>query len=197
MSPLAIASIVTGGIALMLCWIPFVAWPLGLAAIVCGTVALVKRAAGKGLSIAGISLGALGALLATLLFVVFLGFAAAAERSSEGSRQRLDQLRSSAASRSAATGVEHTVEYRVTTNAPAKVGYRDASGTFDEQVTAPWTKTFTDTGSYVSGRVSVTVPDYENKDASVSCEVLIDGKTVSRKTDTGRGAYASCSGSLN
>lgn len=187
---LAIISIVAGGLAVLFGLLPVIAWPLAAGAIVCGIIALVKKLGGKGLSIAGIILGAVGAIIALITFIVAMAFVSSVEKTSGKS---LGELQSSLASASAAANAEHTVQYKVTTNGKAKVSYSDAAGNSDEDITAPWTKDFKDSG-FVLANVSV-MADGNADTAQVTCEILIDGKTVSKKSDTGAYASAYCSGS--
>lgn len=187
---LAIISIVAGGLAVLFSLLPVIAWPLAAGAIVCGIIALVKKLDGKGLSIAGIILGGVGAVIALITFIVAMAFVSSMERTSGKS---LGELQSSLASASAAANAEHTVQYKVTTNGKAKVSYSDAAGASDEDITAPWTKDYKDSG-FVLASVSV-MADGDADTAQVACEILIDGKTVSKKSGTGAYASAYCSGS--
>ncbi|MDR6622425.1 MmpS family transport accessory protein [Sinomonas atrocyanea] len=187
---LAIISIVAGGLAVLFSLIPLLAWPLAAAAIVCGIIALVKKGGGRGLSIAGIILGGVGTVIALIVFIVAMAFVSSVEKTSGKS---LGELQSSLASASAAANAEHTVQYKVTTNGKAKVSYSDAAGTSDEDIAAPWTKDYKDSG-FVLASVSV-MADGDADTAQVACEILIDGKTVSKKSDAGAYASAYCSGS--
>lgn len=72
---LAIASMVIGIIALLLAWIPiigFIGFVGGIAAIIMGIIAL-KKATGKGMSIAGIITGALSVLSSLAMAFLFFG----------------------------------------------------------------------------------------------------------------------------
>lgn len=187
---LAIISIVAGGVALLFSLLPVIAWPLAAAAIVCGIIALVKKLGGKGLSIAGIILGAVAAVISLIAFILAMALVSSVEKSSGKS---LGQLQSSLASASAAANAEHTVQYKITTTGKAEVTYSDANGSSNEQITAAWTKDYKDTGS-VYASVSV-MADGKDDAARVGCEILIDGKSVSKKTDSGAYAAAYCSAS--
>lgn len=189
---LAIISLVTGALALLFSWLPVLAWLLAAAAIVCGVIALVRKMGGKGLSITGIVLGAVAAVIGVVVLIIAMAVVSSIEKTTGKS---LDELKSSVASASAAANAEHTVQYKVTTGGPAKVSYVDANGSSNEEITAAWTKEFTDPG-YVFGSVSVTA-DGTDKAAQVTCEIIIDGKSVSKKSATGAYAAAYCSGNLS
>lgn len=67
---LAIAALVLGIIGLLLCWIPFLGLGLGVVAIILGLLGLRRRPAGKGMSIAGLVLGALAVVGGILILIV-------------------------------------------------------------------------------------------------------------------------------
>ena len=70
---LAVASMVLGIIAVVLCFVPFLNWILALLAIIFGAIGNGKAKAGakgKGFAITGLILGIVGALLGTAIFVM-------------------------------------------------------------------------------------------------------------------------------
>ncbi|MFJ8649266.1 DUF4190 domain-containing protein [Streptomyces sp. NPDC093546] len=71
---MAIAALVTGVLSLLLFWLWFVGIPLAIAAIVLGVIAVRRarrgRAAGKGMAITGLVLGALTVVGTALLIAV-------------------------------------------------------------------------------------------------------------------------------
>lgn len=84
------------------------------------------------------------------------------------------------------SGVEHTVEYRVTTSEPAQVYYSAGARTASVSTEGGTTLTLSATGREVV-YVSVTV----SSEQVVGCEILVDGVSVDSVTDTG---LASCTG---
>jgi hypothetical protein len=71
MNGLAIAALVTGIVAFLTGWAPFFGLLAGAAAVVLGILAL-RKAGGKGLSIAGIITGAIGALWSLIVTVLLI-----------------------------------------------------------------------------------------------------------------------------
>jgi hypothetical protein len=76
---LAVAGLVIGIIAVVLCFVPFLNWVLGILGIIFGGVGLSKanRIGGKnkGMAIAGLILGVVGLVLGTVIFVMALSAA--------------------------------------------------------------------------------------------------------------------------
>ena len=69
---LAVAGLVMGILALVLCWIPFLNWILAVLGIVFGGVGMSKAnkgASGKGLAVAGLVLGLVGFVFGTVIFI--------------------------------------------------------------------------------------------------------------------------------
>jgi len=75
---MAIAALVLGALALLLCWTIIGGILLGLIAVVLGIVAVVRarsgRAAGTGLAVTGIVLGTIGLIIAGVLVAVGISF---------------------------------------------------------------------------------------------------------------------------
>jgi hypothetical protein len=75
--PLAITSLVLGIISLPLHFCCYLGWPVGIAAIVCGIISVVRigkepnRYAGKGLAWGGMIAAGLGFLMIILVFVLY------------------------------------------------------------------------------------------------------------------------------
>ncbi|HTR50766.1 MAG TPA: hypothetical protein VMJ10_08680 [Kofleriaceae bacterium] len=70
---MAVAAMVLGILAIVLCWIPFLNWGLALLAIIFGALgigAANKRGSGKGMAIAGLVCGAIGALLGVMFWLL-------------------------------------------------------------------------------------------------------------------------------
>ncbi|MGP0223610.1 hypothetical protein [Paenarthrobacter sp. NCHU4564] len=169
-----VTALVLGIVAAVFSIIPilgFVAFILGPLAIIFGIIGLTRKFTKKGTSITGLILGAIAVIVAIIVTAIV---AAAANSVSESLNE------------------EHKVEYVVTTTGPAQVTYWNGSGSSNEDITAEWKKELVTTG-YDFTTLSVS-GDY-TAEASVSCEILIDGVSVSKNTGSGTGARASCSGS--
>lgn len=181
---LAIVALVLGALAFVFSFIPVVnimAFIFGVGALVCGLIALIRKLGGKAMAIIGLVLAAIAIIIAIVVDVVVA--AAVGTAANEASK--------SVASYSAQASARHTVEYKVTTDGAASVNYWTPNGTSQAAVTSAWTKDVTSTG-FTSALVSVTSSDFQNSSASVSCEIIIDGKSVAKNTGTGAGASASC-----
>ena len=184
---LAIVALVLGGLAFLMSWIPIVnvvAIALGIAGAICGIIALVRKLAGKPLAITGVVLSAVAIVISIAINAFVVSVASTAT----------DELNKISESFSAQANAEHVVQYKVTTSAPAEVSYTDTNGSKTEQITANWDKEFKETG-FVMGSVSVTT-DFDGE-AEVSCQIIIDGEVVSEDANSGPGAMAFCTGSLN
>ena len=182
---LAIVALVLGGLAFFLSWIPFVnfvAIAFAVAGAVCGIIALVRKLGGKPLAITGVALSAVAIIISIAVNV----FTAAVLSSATNELSKISETFSAQAN------AQHTVQYKVTTNGPAEVDYSDTNGSKNEQITANWDKEITETG-LVFSTLSV-MADFENNDAQVSCEIVIDGTIVSQEAASGPGAMAVCSG---
>jgi len=75
--PLAIVSLILGIVSLPLHFCCYLGWPVGIAAIVCGIVSLVRiggepnRHSGKGLAWGGIISAGVGFLMIIVIFVLY------------------------------------------------------------------------------------------------------------------------------
>lgn len=173
---IAITALVLGIVAIAFSFVPFIGWlafVLGPAALVFGIIGLAKRFPKRGFSITGIILGGLSMVI-TILVTAFL------TASAVGISERIkDQVNE-----------EHTVQYKVTTTAPANITYTSGDGFATEEVAADWTQEIVTTGfDYVSLTVAA-------QSASVTCEILVDGFSVSSNSSNGDSAKASCSSSV-
>jgi hypothetical protein len=75
---MAVAGLVLGIIALVLCWVPFINWLMSLLGIIFGALGIGKAnrvGRGKGMAIAGLICAILGAVLGVLLILVFVSAA--------------------------------------------------------------------------------------------------------------------------
>jgi hypothetical protein len=91
-----------------------------------------------------------------------------------------------------ATTGEHTFTFKVETTTKASVIYGSTSGTSQETVTKSWTKEKKVTGidaATIIASLDADAPDT----ATISCEILVDGKSKSKNSGTGQSASVSCS----
>jgi len=75
---MAVAGMVLGILALVLCWFPFVNWILALLGIIFGALGIGRAnrvGKGKGMAITGLVCGVLGAVLGIVLVVLALSAA--------------------------------------------------------------------------------------------------------------------------
>ncbi len=173
-NPLGITALVLGIVAVAFAFIPivgFIAFILGPLAVIFGVIGLTRKFTKKGTSIAGLILGVVSVIIAIIITALI---SAAANSVSESLNK------------------EHKVEYVVTTTGPAHVTYWNGSGSSTEDITADWKKELTTTGFSVT---SLSVSGDFASDSSVTCEILVDGTSVSKNTGSGSGAMATCSGS--
>lgn len=171
---LGVAALVVGIVAIVLSLIPLlgmVAFFLGPIAVILGLIGVFLKNRKKGMAITGIILGVLAIVIAAIWTAAISAGADAVDKS---------------------LNAEHDVKYVVTTNGPANVSYWDGDGSSNKDIEKDWEKSFTaDSFSMTSVTVS---GDMMNESASVSCEVFIDGESVSKNTGEGAAAMASCSG---
>lgn len=170
-----IAALVLGIVAVVFSFIPVmgvVAFILGPLAVLFGIIGATRKFTKKGAAIAGLVLGILSIAIAAIWMAVLSAAVSSADQ---------------------ALNSEHKVEYVVTTNGKASVSYWTSGGSSNEDVTTAWKKEQTVKNSdFVS---LVVTGDYSNAAAAVGCEILFDGKSISKNSGTGQGAMASCSGS--
>ena len=73
-SGMAIAGLIMGIFALVLCWVPVVNWILGLLGLIFSIIGIAKKNGGaKGAAIAGLILTILGVVLSVVMFGAILG----------------------------------------------------------------------------------------------------------------------------
>ncbi|MDQ4491918.1 hypothetical protein RBS60_17090 [Sinomonas sp. ASV486] len=184
-SALAIVALVLGALAFVFSFIPIVnvmAFVLAIAGVVCALISLVRRMGGKAMAIIGLVLAVIAIVTAVVVNVVV---AAAVSSASTAVSKSLETY-------SAKASAKHTIEYKVSTNGAATVHYWAPDGSSQTDVAADWSKDVTSTG-FASALLSVTASDYQNKNAAVSCEIIIDGHSVAKKTGSGSLASALCS----
>lgn len=178
---LAIAALVCGVIALLLSFMPFiglVSVVIGAAAIITGVLGL-RRGQSKGMSIAGIVTGALGLLIS--IAATALTVAAVSAAVQEGG----SALSSIGASRSSEANAPHEVELRATVDqGDATVNYWIGGSSSDQDITAEQISvTDSVTGSETLS-ISVTEDLTDTGSQNVTCEILVDGRSVAKETGT-------------
>jgi len=169
-------ALVLGIVAVVFSVIPilgFVAFILGPLALIFGVIGLTRKFTKKGTSITGLILGALSIIIAIIVTAIV---AAAANSVSESLNK------------------DHKIEYVVTTTGPANVNYWNGTGSSNEDISANWKKDVTAKGFEIT---SLTVSGDFGSNAKVTCEILVDGVSVSKNSGSGTGAMASCSGTSN
>lgn len=90
-----------------------------------------------------------------------------------------------------ATTGEHTFTFKVETTAKATVVYGTTSGTSQEVVTTSWTKEKKVSGIDV-GTIIASLDSSAPDTATLSCEILVDGKSQSKNSSTGKDSTVSC-----
>lgn len=170
-----ITALVLGIVAVVFSFIPvmgIVAFVLGPLAVLFGLIGATRKFAKKGAAIAGLVLGILSIVIAAIWMAVLSAAVSSADQ---------------------ALNSEHKVQYVVTTNGKASVSYWTSGGTSNEDVSTGWKKEQTVKNSDL---LSLSVMgDFSNAAAKVGCEILFDGKSISKNSGSGQGAMASCSGS--
>jgi hypothetical protein len=170
-----ITALVLGIVAVVFSFIPVmgvVAFVLGPLAVLFGIIGATRKFAKKGAAIAGIVLGILSIVIAAIWMAVVSAAVSSADQ---------------------ALNSEHKVQYVVTTNGKATVSYWTSGGTSNVDVSTGWKKEQTVNNSDLLSLV--VTGDFSNAAAKVGCEILFDGKSISKNSGTGQGAMASCSGS--
>lgn len=80
---MAVAGLVMGIIALVLCWVPFLNWIMSLLGIIFGALGMSKAnrigGRGKGMAVAGLICAILGVVVSILLILFFVTAAKQAE----------------------------------------------------------------------------------------------------------------------
>ena len=170
-----VAALVVGIIALLLAWIPVInigAIVLGVIAVILGILGLRKKFAGRGMSIAGIVLGALAIIGSVIVLIATAAFVGLVEEEI----QRTE-------------GQEFSVEYIATVDqGEAQVSYGSAGGSSTESITGEWNEETTVTGFNL---LSVTVTgDATAGEQQLGCEIRVNGETVAEETGT---SLAACS----
>lgn len=192
LSASAIVGLVVGIIAILLSWVPIVnnfAAILGVIGVVFGIVGIVAtrskgRRRGKALAIA-----------ATVLSVISIVIVLVTQSSYGKAIDDLsNQVQQSQADQKKANE-ERTITMKATSNGPASAMYGGLGETHTEDFNGTWEKTMTgkEAGDYPT--LSVSSSDFTSADLSgvqVSCEIVVNGKSVSKHDGSGSGANAYC-----
>ncbi|MHC6219827.1 hypothetical protein [Arthrobacter sp. MMS24-S77] len=168
------AALVLGILAIVFSIIPiagFIAFLLGPLAIIFGVIGLTRKFSKKGTSAAGLILGVLSVIVAIIVTAII---AAAAQSVSDSVNK------------------EHKIDYVVTVTGKAHVSYWTEGGMSTEDIAANWKKNVTAKGFNLS---SLTVTGDYTSPSNVTCEILVDGQSVSKNSGSGTTAMANCTGS--
>lgn len=170
-----VAALVIGIIALLLSWIPFInigAIVLGAIAVILGILGLRRKFVGKGMSIAGIVLGALAIIASAIILIATAALVGVVQ-------DEVERVESQS----------FTVEFIATTDSGGTATYGVGSDMETVVVTDQWSEEATVTGLKVA-TVSVSAPTGAATGGQYSCEIRVDGRTVSEDTSS---SQASCS----
>ncbi|MCG2620893.1 DUF4190 domain-containing protein [Arthrobacter sp. I2-34] len=170
---LGVAAMVVGIVSIVLSIIPILgmmAFFLGAVAVILGVIGVILKNRKKGMAITGIILGVVSLIIAGIVTAIVAAAVQAVD----------DSL-----------NAEHTIEYVVKSNGAASVSYWSGDGSSNVAITKDWKKTVQTTGFDLS---SVTVIGDLEGATKVSCEVFVNGESVSTNSGSGDIATASCSG---
>lgn len=208
-----------GIVAVVAAFIPvlsYIAWAIGIAAVVVGIVALAgHRLTKRGGAVAGIILGAVAVVLSIVLSIIytslfFLSVGASALASAHPSTfTSSDTSASSGSAPSSSSDAQtspkpahDTVTYRVTGPGKAvSITYltADSSGGDTNEVSSknlPWKKTVTiDDSGLFSTTVFSLVAQKGAGAGTITCEIEANGKVISKHSSSGDYSAVSCSGS--
>lgn len=207
---LAITALVLGIVALVFCWLPFLGIPVGIAAIIVGIIGMTRKGASKPMPLIGAILGGLGLVLSIIVIIVaavfvnsLSGGASSAAAAYSSAVAGLETPASPAASSpaaeqsapasSAAANGARTVKYVVTSSGPGKADYTTENGSSNAPVNGSWEKEITMNGKFLLTALTITADDVM-ANTELSCEIFIDGKSVSKKTGT---SLVICSGTTS
>ncbi|WP_156807722.1 DUF4190 domain-containing protein [Acaricomes phytoseiuli] len=169
---LAVTSLVLGIIAVLFSFIPLIgtlAFILGSIALILGIVALVRKTSAKAMAVAGTVL----AIVALIIAGIVTAMTAAVVISVDDSLNK-----------------PSTVKYVLTSDAPAKASYWKGDGTSNEPFTGSLEREIEVKGS-VMANVTVMPEDITNSTAQMTCELFINGESVSKNSGT---SSISCTG---
>lgn len=196
LSASAIVGLVFGVLAVLLSWVPIVnnfAAVLGVIGVVFAIVGIVAtrskgRKRGKGLAIAA-------AILSVIAIVIVLVTQNSYGKAMDNAANELQHSVQQSQAEQKKADEERTITMKATSNGPATAMYGGTGETHTEDFNGTWEKTMTgkEAGEYPT--LSITSSDYENPDQNgiqLSCEIIVNGKSVSKHDGSGAGANAFC-----
>lgn len=209
---LGLAALLVGIGAVVLAFIPFVsyvAWIVGITAIVLGIIAVRRSGRSKGGAVAGIVLGGVAIILAivmSLIYTAIFALAAASGSFSSAGNQgsagipipsSSDQ---SSASSSTAAAASRTVTYTVSGSGKATsisyftVNNGESGSEQASDAKLPWKKSISikDDDLFSSSIFSLVAQN--SGSGAITCQIESDGKVISKHTSTGKYAVVACSG---
>ncbi|MGO3090644.1 MAG: hypothetical protein ACTII7_13330 [Galactobacter sp.] len=167
-----VTALVLGVVAVVLSFIPVIsiaAIVLGAVAVVLGIIGLIVKGRTKGTSIAGLVLSAVAIVIGSIVLAV----TAAAVSVVNDAVTKTDKD----------SKAKHAVEYIVSTDrGTASVDYGTSDGNSNEDFKGTWTKKQEMIG-WDAATVMVT-GDIETQGQKLTCEIKIDGKSVSKQSGT-------------
>lgn len=183
-SGLAIAALVLGIVTAVISFIPFLnqfAFFTGVVGLILAIIALVKKTPSRGSAITGLILSVVGMIIATIVIIITMAFLNTVK----------DSVDKAGAGVTSAMNKETKVKYVVTSDIPVKADYRSVQGSENAPVQGTWEKEVTFTG-FNTPYVSVMPDDFMQK-GTVTCEIFIDGASVSKKSGD---STINCSGTV-
>lgn len=165
-----VTALVLGIIAVVTGFIPILgmgAFILGPLAIIFGIIGLTRKGRKRGTSITGIVLGAVGIIVAIIVTAITAAFVDGVSQSIDDVDKQMNQ--------------EISVEYIANvTKGKASVTYGAMDGTSDKTITKKWTHKNTLKG--LDSATIIVTGDFQTSGQKVSCEVKVDGKSVSKNS---------------
>ncbi|NQD42411.1 DUF4190 domain-containing protein [Glutamicibacter halophytocola] len=159
-----VTALVLGIIAVIFSFIPLVgivSFFVGGLAVIFGIIGLTRKNRAKGLSVAGLILGAVGIIIAGIVTATTAAFVSSVDEE---------------------MNKEATVVYKATSENNATVMFGATSGTSNEDFKGKWEQETTVTGWDATSLI-VTSGDYTTSQ-KVSCEIIIDGESVAKQSGT-------------
>lgn len=175
-----ITALVLGIVAVVIAFIPIMgmgAFFLGPLAIIFGIIGLMRKGRRRGTSIAGLVLGVVGVIIAIIVTVITAAFVDGVSKGIDDVDEQLNK--------------EVSVEYIANvTKGEASVNYGTMDGSSDKTITEKWTHT--DTLEGLDSATLIITGDFQTSGQEVSCEVKVDGESVSKNSGEDS---ATCNGS--
>ena len=175
-------------------------WLLLPVGFILGLVGLFARDRKKGVAVAAVIVSIVGTIAGAIAFTSSLGRVVDEEFQS-GTTTVLPSAGASPAESQAGAAPsqnagKRTIELKVNSERGAQVTYSTGSGTSNEQTTGAWNKTLETDESFTIISVSAINADFM-KENSITCEILVDGESVSQQSGNGKSAMATCSATIS